>query len=183
MEDKENNPKGNSTDADQEILEPDAEYISHPPFDDGGADAGWSADGFSSAKAAASGSSDLKEDVKAGSEAEASGPQSGSEQNDKAPTEAASIRYDEGSPAPILSEIGSGERAEAIVEMAKELGVYIHRDERLLSELKRLREGEEIPKELYAVIAAILSFSYILQGKTPETYKRQDGTTAVNTKA
>lgn len=83
----------------------------------------------------------------------------------------------------MLSEIGEGERADAIVAMARELGVYIHRDERLLSELKRLREGEEIPKELYAVIAAVLSFSYLLQGKTPDSYKRSDGSTAVNTKA
>ena len=67
--------------------------------------------------------------------------------------------------------------------MAKELGLYVHKDPALLNQLKGLKEGEEIPKELYTVIAIIMSFSYYLQGKTPEVYKRQDGSTAVNTNA
>ena len=176
--------KDGKTENRAEILEPDAEYLSRPPFDDDGDDAGWSADGFAGgAKDDAPGaeqSSFQKDD----GEPHAAGETAGTPADEgKAPTEAAAIRYDAGAPAPVLSEIGEGERADAIVAMARELGVYIHRDERLLSELKRLREGEEIPKELYAVIAAVLSFSYLLQGKTPDSYKRSDGSTAVNTKA
>ena len=64
--------------------------------------------------------------------------------------------------------------------MAKELGIYVHEDPLLADELSRLQEGEQIPKELFEVIAVILSFSYILQGKTPDVYKRKDGSTAVN---
>ena len=176
--------KDSKTENRAEILEPDAEYLSRPPFDDDGDDAGWSADGFAgSAKddAADAKEAPSQEDGAEPHAAEGAGADPADE--GKAPTEAAAIRYDAGAPAPVLSEIGEGERADAIVAMARELGVYIHRDERLLSELKRLREGEEIPKELYAVIAAVLSFSYLLQGKTPDSYKRSDGSTAVNTKA
>jgi len=98
-------------------------------------------------------------------------------------SEAVAISYDAKRHSPFISALGNDERAEAIVEMAKELGLYVHKDPALLNQLKGLKEGEEIPKELYTVIAIIMSFSYYLQGKTPEVYKRQDGSTAVNTNA
>lgn len=98
-------------------------------------------------------------------------------------SEAVGLSYHEGDAAPTVSSVGFGERAQAIVEMAKELGIYIHKDPVLLNELKNLEEGEEVPKDLFTIIATILSFSYILQGKTPEVYTRKDGSKAVNTKA
>ena len=51
------------------------------------------------------------------------------------------------------------------------------------SELKHLKEGEGVPKELYSIIAEILAFSYYLQGKTPSSYTRPDGSRAINTDA
>ena len=101
---------------------------------------------------------------------------------DKA-TEAVGISYNEDELAPVIAAIGKGERAQAIVDMAKELGIYIHRDPLLLNQLKQLKEGEQVPEELFTIIATILSFSYILQGKTPGIYKRADGSKAVNLKA
>ncbi|MBQ9274916.1 MAG: EscU/YscU/HrcU family type III secretion system export apparatus switch protein [Succinivibrio sp.] len=97
--------------------------------------------------------------------------------------EAVSLSYDSASAAPTVAALGSGERAEAIVAMAQELGIYVHRDPQLLNELKRLKEGEQVPEQLFGIIATILSFSYILQGKTPDSWTRADGTRAVNTKA
>ena len=70
-----------------------------------------------------------------------------------------------------------------VIDMAKELGVYIHKDPVLLNELKALKEGEQVPEQLFQIIAEILAFSYLLQGKTPESYVRADGTKAINTKA
>lgn len=97
---------------------------------------------------------------------------------------AAALSYDENSgKAPILAAKGSGSRAGEITEMAKELGIYIHQDEQLLNELQRLREGEEVPQQLFGIIATILAFSYVLQGKTPEGWPRPDGSRAINTKA
>ncbi len=98
--------------------------------------------------------------------------------------EAAALSYDEGKDAaPTLSAKGSGQRAQDIVKMAQELGIYVHQDQTLLNELKRLQEGEEVPPQLFGIIATILSFSYLLQGKTPENWTRPDGSRAINTKA
>ncbi len=98
-------------------------------------------------------------------------------------SEAVALSYDEDRKSPFVSALGYESRAQAIVDMAKELGLYVHKDPALMTQLKNLKEGEEVPKELYAVIATILAFSYYLQGKTPSTYRRADGTTAINTDA
>mgnify|MGYP002656506642 FL=1 len=96
---------------------------------------------------------------------------------------AVAISYNEEKKSPFVSALGYESRAQAIIDMAKELGVYIHKDPVLLNELKALKEGEQVPEQLFQIIAEILAFSYLLQGKTPESYIRADGSKAINTKA
>ncbi len=96
---------------------------------------------------------------------------------------AVAISYNEEKKSPFVSALGYESRAQAIIDMAKELGVYIHKDPVLLNELKALKEGEQVPEQLFQIIAEILAFSYLMQGKTPESYIRTDGTKAINTKA
>lgn len=96
---------------------------------------------------------------------------------------AVAISYNEEKKSPFVSALGYESRAQAIIDMAKELGVYIHKDPVLLNELKALKEGEQVPEQLFQIIAEILAFSYLLQGKTPKSYVRADGTKAINTKA
>ena len=96
---------------------------------------------------------------------------------------AVAISCNEEKKSPFVSALGYESRAQAIIDMAKELGVYIHKDPVLLNELKALKEGEQVPEQLFQIIAEILAFSYLLQGKTPESYVRADGTKAINTKA
>lgn len=96
---------------------------------------------------------------------------------------AVAISYNEEKKSPFVSALGYESRAQAIIDMAKELGVYIHKDPVLLNELKAFKEGEQVPEQLFQIIAEILAFSYLLQGKTPESYVRADGTKAINTKA
>ena len=96
---------------------------------------------------------------------------------------AVAISYNEEKKSPFVSALGYESRAQAIIDMAKELGVYVHKDPVLLNELKALKEGEQVPEQLFQIIAEILAFSYLLQGKTPESYIRTDGTKAINTKA
>ena len=96
---------------------------------------------------------------------------------------AVAISYNEEKKSPFVSALGYESRAQAIIDMAKELGVYIHKAPVLLNELKALKEGEQVPEQLFQIIAEILAFSYLLQGKTPESYVRADGTKAINTKA
>jgi flagellar biosynthesis protein len=52
-----------------------------------------------------------------------------------------------------------------------------------LARLETLREGESIPPALYVVIAEILAYSYLLQGKYPEHWRRTDGSKALDVKA
>ena len=96
---------------------------------------------------------------------------------------AVAISYNEEKKSPFVSALGYESRAQAIIDMAKELGVYVHKDPVLLNELKALKEGEQVPEQLFQIIAEILAFSFLLQGKTPESYVRADGTKAINTKA
>ena len=96
---------------------------------------------------------------------------------------AVAISYNEEKKSPFVSALGYESRAQDIIDMTKKLGVYVHQDPVLLNELKALKEGEQVPEQLFQIIAEILAFSYLLQGKTPESYVRADGTKAINTKA
>ena len=95
--------------------------------------------------------------------------------------QAVALRYD-GERAPHISTKGEGEFAEQILAMAKESGLYIHQDPALLERLGSLQEGESVPPALHVVIAEILAYSYLLQGKFPEHWQRQDGSRAIDTK-
>ena len=56
------------------------------------------------------------------------------------------------------------------VALAREHGVLIHEDEELSKLLKQIELGEQIPKELYLLIAELIAFSYVLQGKFPDQW-------------
>jgi|GEM_PF-963399 len=55
---------------------------------------------------------------------------------------------------------GKGEVAERILALAKEHGVPVEKDSTLLEALYRLDINEEIPEELYQVVAELLAFIY-----------------------
>jgi flagellar biosynthesis protein len=48
--------------------------------------------------------------------------------------------------------------------------VMIHEDPYLSDLLARMDLGQEIPEKLYHVIAELIAFSYVLQGKFPESW-------------
>lgn len=68
---------------------------------------------------------------------------------------------------PVLSAIGSAELAERIIEEARRRGVYITRDPQLVGLLGQLELDQEIPEQLYAAVAAVLSWAYWLKGMVP----------------
>ncbi|MBU1307977.1 MAG: EscU/YscU/HrcU family type III secretion system export apparatus switch protein [Gammaproteobacteria bacterium] len=82
---------------------------------------------------------------------------------------ATALQY-EGKNAPTVTAKGHGELADEIVALAKEHGVLIHQDEELSKLLSQLQLGEQIPQQLYIVIAELIAFSYVLQGKFPENW-------------
>ncbi|MBQ8707522.1 MAG: EscU/YscU/HrcU family type III secretion system export apparatus switch protein [Succinivibrionaceae bacterium] len=94
-----------------------------------------------------------------------------------------SVSYNQERNAPEVTGKASGLEAEDIIAMAEKAGVYVHQDPVLLSHLDEIPEGSSIPRELYAIMAEILAYSYVLQGKFPEQWRRPDGTVAINRKA
>ncbi|MCE9680044.1 EscU/YscU/HrcU family type III secretion system export apparatus switch protein [Shewanella sp. AS1] len=88
---------------------------------------------------------------------------------EQAPLQAAALSYN-GADAPILTAKGEALLAEEIVSLAKEAGIYIHKDPNLSHFLQKLELGEAIPKELYLLIAELIAFVYMLDGKFPERW-------------
>lgn len=82
---------------------------------------------------------------------------------------ATALQY-EGKKAPTVTAKGHGDLADEIVALAKEHGVLIHQDDELSKLLSQLQLGEQIPQQLYVVIAELIAFSYVLQGKFPENW-------------
>lgn len=62
--------------------------------------------------------------------------------------------------APKVVAKGKGEVAKRIIEVAKEHGIFIKEDPDLVEVLSGLDLYEEIPEDLYKVIAEILVFIY-----------------------
>lgn len=84
---------------------------------------------------------------------------------------AVGIKYQEGDKqAPKIIAKGFGDLAEEIIALAKQSGVLVHEDPYLSEFLARLDLGQEIPEQLYHVIAELIAFSYVLQGKFPESW-------------
>ncbi len=95
--------------------------------------------------------------------------------------ELVALKYD-GNDAPTVAQRATGSIAEEILKLAEEQGLYIHQDAELLARLEELQDGDPIPPALYVVIAEILAYAFFLQGKTPEHWKRPDGTIGIDLK-
>lgn len=76
----------------------------------------------------------------------------------------AALKYNKNTDqAPKIIAIGSGSIAEKIIKKAREKNIPIKKDKDIVEVLAELNIGDEIPKELYSVIAEILSFFYKLE--------------------
>jgi flagellar biosynthesis protein len=74
---------------------------------------------------------------------------------------AVALRYTPGeAEAPRVIAKGQGLIADKILEQAKEHGVPIQEDPSLVEVLAKLELNEQIPVELYQVVAEILAFVY-----------------------
>ena len=79
---------------------------------------------------------------------------------------AVALRYDpETDQAPVVVAQGRGYIAQRIKEVARESGVPFKEDSELVEYLMALDLYQEIPPELYAVIAEILAFIYSMDKK------------------
>ncbi|SHI80843.1 flagellar biosynthesis protein [Geosporobacter subterraneus DSM 17957] len=79
---------------------------------------------------------------------------------------AAAIQYNEDKDyAPRVVAKGKGEVAQKIKELAKDNDIPTYQDEKLARQLYNLSIGDEIPPELYHVVAEILAFIITLDTK------------------
>lgn len=74
---------------------------------------------------------------------------------------AVALKYNPGlSEAPVVVAKGKGAVAELILQKAKENGVAVQEDAALVEVLSKLDLDQQIPSELYQLVAEILSFVY-----------------------
>lgn len=75
------------------------------------------------------------------------------------PTIANALKYNsQKDSAPRVIAQGRGFTADKIKELAEKNGIPIYKDEKLSKQLYNLSIGEEIPPELYNVVAEVLTF-------------------------
>lgn len=67
--------------------------------------------------------------------------------------------------SPVVVAKGKGHIADTIVQKAKEHGVPLQEDPSLVEVLSKLDLKQEIPPELYALVAEILSFVYRIDSR------------------
>ncbi|GFN31913.1 EscU/YscU/HrcU family type III secretion system export apparatus switch protein [Paenibacillus xylaniclasticus] len=89
------------------------------------------------------------------------GSKANTEQPSVSARKAVALRYEPGErSAPVVVAKGKGHLADAILAKASESGVPIQEDASLVEVLSKLEVDQEIPPELYALVAEILSFVY-----------------------
>jgi flagellar biosynthesis protein len=71
---------------------------------------------------------------------------------------AAALRYDNGYDSPIVTAAGMGYVADKIIESAEENMVPIIKDEQLADMLSNVDVGDNIPLELYDVVAKVIAY-------------------------
>lgn len=73
------------------------------------------------------------------------------------------IKYKEGVEAPFITAKGTGEKADFILQIAKENNVHIQQDSNLVNFLGNQSVGDFIPEETWDVVAKI--FAFIIDSK------------------
>ncbi len=84
---------------------------------------------------------------------------------DKRPSRqmAVALAYRNGDAAPKVVASGRGLIAQAIIDRAKENGVFVHESEELVSMLMQVELDQHIPPQLYLAVAELLAWLYRLE--------------------
>lgn len=81
---------------------------------------------------------------------------------------AVALAYQSGDAAPKVVASGRGLIAQAIIERAKEHGVFVHESEELVGMLMQVELDQHIPPQLYLAVAELLAWLYRLErGEIP----------------
>ena len=85
--------------------------------------------------------------------------------NNKKGKKSIALKYSKDDTAPIITAKGKGYVAENIIKKGKEEKIEIYEDKELLNDLMKIEIGQEIPPELYDVVAQIITYVYYLDKK------------------
>lgn len=81
---------------------------------------------------------------------------------------AVALAYRSHDPSPKVVAQGRGMIAQAIIERAKQHGVFVHESEELVGLLMQVELDQHIPPQLYLAVAELLAWLYRLEhGETP----------------
>ena len=79
-------------------------------------------------------------------------------------TKAAALKYEHDTDsAPRILARGIGAVGDYIVTLANKSNIPVYRNEKLAESLVRLKDNDEIPMELYTIVAEIFAFVYSLK--------------------
>ena len=78
-------------------------------------------------------------------------------------TKAVALRYNTSENAPKIVAKGYGTVAQAIIDTAKEHGLYVHESPELVGLLMQVQLDSQIPPELYLTVAELLAWLYGLE--------------------
>lgn len=93
-------------------------------------------------------------------EESSSGAAGGAEQGRRCREKAVALQYDDLRELPRVTAAGCGESAKRIVEIAKEYGIPVERNDALAELLGALKPGDAISPESYTLVAEVVSFLY-----------------------
>jgi flagellar biosynthesis protein len=90
---------------------------------------------------------------------------------------AVALSYADNTPAPKVVAKGRGLIAQAIIERARESGIYVHESPELVGVLMQLDLDQHIPPQLYVAVAEVLAWVFRLEqnhGKSEIAHERSD---------
>jgi len=90
-------------------------------------------------------------------------------QQEKEFLEAIALYYDQIND-PLVVAKGEGNIAAQMIQLAKQHQIHLHEDPHLMQQLSTLEIGDRIPQNLYQIIAEIIAYVYLLEGKTPKDF-------------
>ncbi|MDZ4201632.1 MAG: EscU/YscU/HrcU family type III secretion system export apparatus switch protein [Gallionella sp.] len=76
---------------------------------------------------------------------------------------AVALAYGEKNSAPTVVAKGRGMIAQAIIERAKQHGVFVHESQDMVGLLMQVELDQEIPPQLYLAVAELLAWLYRLE--------------------
>ncbi|QIZ75657.1 EscU/YscU/HrcU family type III secretion system export apparatus switch protein [Ferrimonas lipolytica] len=91
--------------------------------------------------------------------------------NKAAPTKAVALKYNQPN-APTVTASGVNEMAQQIKHLAQASGVLVHHNPQLAEMLAKLELGQQIPPELYRIIAELIAYAYLIDGRFPEQWQQ-----------